>query len=654
MISRRTVLGGLCSLTSLPTLIATAEVASYPIDVGNFGFRLSPADNCAAQEAMRRHAIANPGSIYRFPPGTYDLVSSRFLYGVRDIEVWAYEARFRNTKAGTFGYSDANAAFYIGSGSFFHPMGSADIDPRRASSGAYIHDAAAGSKTVRLIAPAMATEFRTGTWAVVHWLSRQQQSFPPNPAYFEYVRVVAADAVGGVLTLDRPLQFSYKSLAPDALSDSALYNTATGPARILSLERPDYQVCERFVLRGGAGIVTGFGKSPPDPYDGILEIAGAIDVEVHDVAFEGFFPTMVRSVKVVGSTFPNISELDKIIETIELSDCTVADIAQGAGVRSFCMRGGALTSSGRRPWKSEIRAHTVRLERVEIVCQNPNDGGAQLGIDAYAKALVEIDGCTFRPHARQRAALAPGDGVVLTADAVTGSSITVAAGNPAMEGLLYAIDIGTTISRVSGAHPGIFTVGDISFTPGGDLVLSGSFDEGGPGEHGGQRIVRSIRRLIDSGNNHIVSPPPGYRMLPPTRVIAEPRQGSEQGSRVFRFEMNAAERLGTPIQGYVTSLIVDVVDAYRGGDGEIALEIGRSGPGPVHDLGRIDVRVAGRRSVTRTGVFGCTGGDRWKTPLPKALWIETLVLHLQGDQPSGLADAASAALPRIAVEMTAA
>lgn len=653
-LTRRAAVGGPVAIAAAGFGNVSLVAAGGPFDVTQFGFSVSPADNSAAQEAMRRHALANAGSIYRFPPGTYDLAGARFLYGVRSIEVWAHGALFRNVKAGTFGYSDANASFYIGSGSFFHPMGAGDIDPRRATSGARIRDAASGATTVQLITPGEATGFRAGSWAVLHWLSRQQRSFPPNPAYFEYVKVSRADSTTGVLTLDRPLRFSYKALAPDDRSDPALYNAATGPARILSLERPDYQVCERFVLRGGSGIVVGYGRSPPDAYDGIIEVCGAIDVEVHDVAFEGFFPTMARNVTVAGSTFPGISELDKIIETIELRDCTVADIAQGTGVRSFRMRGGSLTSSGRRSWKSGIRAHTVRLERVEIACQNPDSGGAQLSLDAYAKALVDIDGCTFRPDARQRTAFAPGGGVVLTPDAVTADSIIVAAANPARQGLHYAIDIGTTISRVSGTHPGIFTVADISFTPMGDLVLSGSFDEAGPGDPGAQRIVRTIRKFIDRGNNRIVSPPPGYRLLPPSRVIAEPRQRSEQGPRVFQFEMRAAERFAAPIQGHLTAMVVDVVEPFRGGDTEAVLEIGRFGPGPTHDLGRIDVRIPGRRTVSQTAVNGASGADRWRSPLPGALWTEMLVLHLRGDQPGRFVEAAATALPRIGVEVTTA
>ena len=117
--------------------------------------------------------------------------------------------------------------------------------------------------------------------------------------------------------------------------------------------------------------------------------------------------------------------------------------------------------------------------------------------------------------------------------------------------------------------------------------------------------------------------------------------------------MEIAERLGTPIQGHLTEMVVDVVEPYRGSDTEAVLEIGRVGPGSAHDLGRIDVRMPGRRSVSRTAVTGASGADRWRTPLPDALWTETLVLHLRGDQPVRFVDAAATALPRIGIEVAA-
>ena len=283
-IARRAVLAGLAASCAAPA------AAAPEFDAAQFGFRVSPGGNALAQERMRLHAVANPGSVYRFAPGVYDLTTPRFLFGVRDIEIHAHGASFRNVNAGTFGYSDLDAAFYIGSGSLFHPMGGGNLDPSQATSGDLIRDALAGERAVALRAPERAAAFAPGSWALVHWFSRQQRSFPPNPGYFDYVKILAADPARGTLALDRPLQFAYRARAPDDLSDAGLYNVATGRARILSLQRHDYQICERFVLRGGRGVATGFGKAPPNPYDGIIEVAGAIDVELTTSNSKASFP----------------------------------------------------------------------------------------------------------------------------------------------------------------------------------------------------------------------------------------------------------------------------------------------------------------------------------------------------------------------------
>ena len=156
------------------------------------------------------------------------------------------------------GYSDVNAAFYIGSGSIFHPMSEGDIDPSRAMSGHLIHDANANETLVRLYDPGAIETFSIGGWVLLHWFSRESFSFPPNPGFFEYAKVVARDRHSGELELDRPLQHPYRATAPDHYADPELYGTVTGRARILSLDRSDYIICKQYVMRGGRGLSVGF------------------------------------------------------------------------------------------------------------------------------------------------------------------------------------------------------------------------------------------------------------------------------------------------------------------------------------------------------------------------------------------------------------
>jgi len=176
MITRREILvGGIAGAAAL-----AAGQAQPEIDVAAaFGIRPSPADNTKAEVRMRVHATAHPGTVYRFPGGAvYDLSTPRFLFGVEDIEINAHGATFRNSGAGTFGYSDANAAFYVGSGSIFHPMSGGNIDPSRATSGHPIDDASAGDRLVRLKNPGAIDTFTVGGWSLLHWFSRQRVTFP--------------------------------------------------------------------------------------------------------------------------------------------------------------------------------------------------------------------------------------------------------------------------------------------------------------------------------------------------------------------------------------------------------------------------------------------------------------------------------------------
>jgi hypothetical protein len=663
MIRRRTLLAGLAGAISAP---ATAEVAGHwrrlyksqgaaaprrVIDVAEFGFRAGPGDNGAAQETMRQHAIANPSSVYRFAAGThYDLTTPRFLYGVRDIEIIATGASFRNINAGTFGYEDVNVAFFMGSGSFFHPMTGGNIDPKRATSGELIDDTVAGATSVRLINRVKVANFRPGTWALVHWFSRQKRAFPPNPAYFDYVKITTADPVTGALRLDRPLTFAYKSIASDDSADPRLYGSICGRARILSLERPDYQICERFVLHGGIGLMKGFNKRPePNNFDGMIAITGVIEAELNDVEFEAFGPSLSRTVTATRCKFTGVTEMDKILEAVTLVDCDLADTSQASGVRVFTMRGGRLSS--RRPgWSSQIRAHSIQLKGVEVACQSPRRGGAQLSVDAYAKRLIDIDGCTFRPNAEQGSALGPGDGVLFTPDRVSATSLTIAPTNPAREFIIYAIDFGSMIWLAEGDSPSRFTVADIGFDTHENLVLTGTFDDSGPGDPKAARRLASVRRFVDRPNNKIVNAPPGFRLLPITHAIAEPRMdNATSGPRQIVIPMSAGEYHVPPVEGVITGVTVRVDKPYTGTDPVALLEINKQGVGATHDFGSINLKVAGTRHIGLNGAKGAAPADRLNGAIPPDLWVEFLVLHVHGGTQGAFKDAAAEHLPKVEV-----
>jgi hypothetical protein len=526
MITRREVL--VRGVAGATILSAGQSQAKAEVDVATaFGFQPSPADNGAAETRMRDHALAHPGSVYCFPGGaTYDLSTPRFLYGVEDIEINAYGAAFRNTNAGKFGYADVDGSFYVGSGSVFHPMTPGNIDPRRATSGHLIDEAEAGDRRVRVQDPQALETFEVGGWVLLHWFSRQSVSFPPNPAYFEYAAVVAMDPGKGHIELDRPLQHSYRTTAPDHAADAKVYGTTTGRARILSLDRPDYRICKRFVLRGGRGIAAGVDRGRRYGYYGIVSIAGALHVELHDVEFNGFFPSMAREVLVNGSRFTDSSELDKLIERIEMRDCEIANIAQGAGVRRFEMTGGKLTSTPGRRVQSHIRARDIALHSVEVRSQSLHSGAAQLAFDAFAMDTVSVESCTFHPATDQGTALTFGGEIIFTPLAVTDATITIAHDDPRMEILIRAVDVGSSIVPVEAGGEGAskrgsteaFFVTAITFTKGGDLVLHGSRPMPGSDELVAMRLLR-VRNFVTRGNALVV-PPPGYRLLRDTRTIA--------------------------------------------------------------------------------------------------------------------------------------
>jgi len=268
----------------------------------------------------------------------------------------------------------------------------------------------------------------------------------------------------------------------------------------------------------------GFGRRGRNDYDGIVSIVGALNVELEDVEFDGFFPSMVREVHVSRSRFRELSELDKLIERIEMRDCEIANLTQGTGIRLFQMIGGTLTSS--RQVQSQIRAREISMKYVHVKTQSPRRGLAQLGFDAYAMETVQIENCTFYPNQEQGSAVMFGGELVSQPLAVTAESIAIARDEPAIEVLIRAVDIG---SRIVPAETGVegqrtsddtFSVMALAFDLDGSLVLIGHHQTKNRNSRNVPRGVLRIRHFV-CRNNVVNAGPAGFLFLRSTQTIEQ-------------------------------------------------------------------------------------------------------------------------------------
>ena len=235
---------------------------------------------------------------------------------------------------------------------------------------------------------------------------------------------------------------------------------------------------------------------------------------------------MVREAHVSHSRFRQLSELDKLIERIEMWDCEISNLTQGTGVRVFQMIGGTLAPTPGRQVQSQIRAHEISLRNVDVRAQGLRPGLAQLGFDAYAMGTVQIEGCTFYPDHEQGSAIMFGGELIFQPLAVTTETMTIARDEPHMQALIRAIDVG---SKIVPAEANVadeqrsdeaFLVRSLAFDLNGNLVLVGHHRTEKPSGPIVLRRLLRVRQFV-ARNNLINAPPASFRFLRSTQSIEQ-------------------------------------------------------------------------------------------------------------------------------------
>src|SRR5262249_51186301 len=133
--------------------------------------------------------------------------------------------------------------------------------------------------------------------------------FPPNPHFFEYVRVTSVDKTTGTIGFEAPLGNTYKSTWPNFNSGSRFEADAGGPATLYALDPSwDTQVEYRGLTIDQKNTQTyAIGRS----------------VTYRDVTFTGQgcgVPTQNLIWQTIDSNMPGcIIEIDKIIGTVSFS-----------------------------------------------------------------------------------------------------------------------------------------------------------------------------------------------------------------------------------------------------------------------------------------------------------------------------------------------
>lgn len=662
----------LASGASATAAEAAAAAAQSPncINVASLGIVPGSDQTTLLLNALRPLALARPGSTILFPASAspYQFLTPKFLYGVSALTIIAYGASFQNLGAGTYGGADMNASLYLGSGPTVFSMtpysvidGGGNPEPGIvANSGDILQaPASAGDRTIVLLAAAAAL-YSPGDAIMLHWFSRMLVSFPPFPGFFEYNFVVSVSISGptGTVTLRNPLRHDYQIQAPDQTT----FSCTTGVARCLHLNRSDFQIAQSIRLFGGTGVVTGAVSGGSAPWDGSLEIAGALSVEVYDANFSAIMPSMVRNVYTNNSIFYGSSLLDKMIELLDFDNFTTLATSDAfpfnsQGVWQMRMRGRSrLVPTAGAGGLAQLSAVETYLDDIDVMTQQ-SSGGTRYQIDRAGGTgrRTEIKRCKFFPGASINFGVTPGNLQSFTPDSVTATQLTVLTSNAQYEHLLQSVDVGSRIIIGNNTNPDVFAVKKLTFDSSNNLQINGICNVAAA-SIAAASVPRSLylqTRAQIGPDNKAYGPTVdagqgGFQLVNwnDTAYNGSPYECNEDGEVTFLFPIRAAGANQVAVNCVVSGVEVFVPKAYTGTDASATLALSANGNGGVSWNSTINLLLAATRVIgfTTNQTSGAQSGDTLNN-IPQGVMMTALTLYVYGPTQYIFADNASSSLP---------
>ncbi len=236
--------------------------------------------------------------------------------------------------AGTYDFTSSSLAFQYGGGQKINILGAGIGSTILNSSGGSskwnnspylrvalvgpqprIDTAYAGQTSITLLDPGtFLGDFSVGSWVQINGFDPQGFGFPPNPIFWEYRQITAI--VGAVLYFTAPLINTYRHQWPQFLDPRpGLDNDVGGPATVVAMS----------VAWDAEMYITDCTIDVSGPWYGDARTEWFNNVEFLSTPA---IPSVATSSKWIGCTFANLIEVDKVLDYVEYSNCTINTIVQ--------------------------------------------------------------------------------------------------------------------------------------------------------------------------------------------------------------------------------------------------------------------------------------------------------------------------------------
>lgn len=220
------------------------------------------------------------------------------------------------------------STFYIKSGSGAWPHGGTKDFTARLDS------ITAGSTTAQCKVIADSNDFTAGTWTLLSGLDLMGVGQPPNPFVFEYIKISNVNTTTGQITFDTPVQYDYSDTWPAFTpANIGLEPDQGGPPTLYAMD-PGWDIdaaYEDFEL------VNVWGQSHTK--------ARRLVFRNFRTANYGLIPTGGKEVEFYNCDLPSQMEIDKIAEDVLIDNCTTGQLLAQSSINRLTLQNGSVTSA---------------------------------------------------------------------------------------------------------------------------------------------------------------------------------------------------------------------------------------------------------------------------------------------------------------------
>ncbi|HEY6329415.1 MAG TPA: hypothetical protein VI756_08755 [Blastocatellia bacterium] len=491
-----------------------------------------------------------------------------FAKGIKQLLVSGYGATFSDGGSGN--------AFWLGG------YGVAEDNLHSAR----VATVTAGASSITLVTPSQSSLFTVGSWALMAGVDLQGFGYPPNPAFHDYVQISSINSGTGVITFTAPLQYSYESTWPVYEAGDSSDTDLGGAATLYALD-PSWNTSVEYdgLTFNTSGQTVSVGRQVT--YKGITCVGGG-----------SVYPTMDLSWSLVNASMPTSNiEMDKIVTNVSISGSTIKSIDfQSSSIDNFTMTSSVISNylhGG--PKNATISNCTI---------QQLEPGAWGYG----ASAGMALSNCTINSPIAPLGA----DGSGLGTYTIRSGVLTV----PNSAGPQHWAVPGASVYLTGGqANEYSLTVVDLS-QDSTNTYIQTSLSGGYP-------------TIPGSSSTFVAYPATTFTCSgcsgDPTAVDASL---APSGNTFFSYANRTLTRsnIGTsqpviPVWGNLISLSVNVITPYTGVQSTLTLNIGPGGVLVQNSSGAFAVyqptfnlKVAGLRTITPTGVTGAQSGDSITAP----------------------------------------